>query len=42
MNRVCIEDRAGFSMTLVSPALKAPFTIGKSEGPEVASLPPGS
>jgi hypothetical protein len=40
MNRVCIVVKAGFSMTLVSPALKAPLTIGRSEGPDEASLPP--
>jgi hypothetical protein len=40
MNRVCIDARAGFSTALLSPALKAPLTIGKSEGPDVDNFPP--
>jgi hypothetical protein len=41
MNMVCIVVKAGFSMTLVSPAKKAPLIIGKSLWPEEASLPSG-
>jgi hypothetical protein len=41
MNRVCIEARAGFSAALLSPALKAPLTMGMSEGPDVDNFPPG-